>query len=43
MGGIMFLSVLYLFRTHSAHEPHGRHRPHQEHGTGRRRLPAATH
>ncbi|UZJ30941.1 hypothetical protein [Streptomyces endophytica] len=43
MGGIMFLSALYLFRTHSAREPHGRHRPHEEHGTRRRSLPAATH
>jgi hypothetical protein len=43
MGGIMFISALYLFRAHSAREPHGAHRPRQPHGTHRRRLPTATH
>ncbi|WP_030805612.1 hypothetical protein [Streptomyces sp. NRRL S-337] len=43
MGGIMFISALYLFRAHSAREPHGRHRPHEAQDTHRRRLPAATH
>ncbi|GAB7032930.1 hypothetical protein AB0G35_06610 [Streptomyces sp. NPDC021749] len=43
MGGIMFLSALYLFRAHSAREPHGRHRRRQADTTRHRRLPAATH
>ncbi|MEU9122870.1 hypothetical protein AB0C96_23905 [Streptomyces sp. NPDC048506] len=42
LGAVMFVTCLYLFRTHRVREPHGEHR--ERHGEHReRRLPVPTH